>query len=157
MTAFYDNLESISVSQAYKATMSLPAEAAITPHTVKCPIEVCFNTHMQTQLAYFLRILKQASQQNRWIMFIGQEALIDKRLLKNAGVDINKVLVLTQKKGLSDAALMEKALACGNCSAVVALGDIANFSAQTLRHAAERSGSFAFVLNPNSKGQVNFH
>ncbi|GAL03732.1 cell division inhibitor SulA [Photobacterium aphoticum] len=157
MTAFYNNLESISVSQAYKASMAFSQEHAITPQAVNCPIEVCFNTEMQTQLAYFLRILKQASQQNRWIMFIGQDALIDKRLLKNAGVDINKVLVLTHKKGLSDQALMEKALASDNCSAVIALGHIGDFSSHAIRAAAERSNSYAFVLNPNSKGHVNFH
>ena len=108
MAAYFEHLNTVSASQVYKATFNTTAEDASSSHTVSCPIEVSFNDERQAQLAYFLRILKQASQQNRWIMFIGQNALIDKNLLKSAGINLNKVLVLTNKKGKTDQELMEK-------------------------------------------------
>lgn len=157
MTAYFDHLNSISASQAYKATFAAQTAAPASPHAVKCPIEVCFSDQMQTQLAYFLRILKQASLQNRWIMFIGQEALVDKNLLKSAGIDINKILVITNKKGLSDQQLMEKALRSGNCSAVIAVGDIENFANDTLREASDIGASYSFVINRHSKNNVTVH
>ncbi|WP_036824849.1 cell division inhibitor SulA, partial [Photobacterium sanctipauli] len=129
----------------------------LSPQYVECPIEVCFSDQSQTQLAYFLRILKQASQQNRWIMFIGQESVVDKNLLQTAGVDLNKVLVLTNKKGKSDQQLLEQALQAGNCSAVIATGDIEAFENPAIREAAQSGQSYAFVINRDTKANITVH
>ncbi|MGF1704188.1 cell division protein FtsZ [Photobacterium makurazakiensis] len=157
MTAYFDQQHSISASQAYKTTFAAQESGKITPLSVKCPIEVCFSDHMHTQLAYFLRILKQASQQNRWIMFIGQDALVDKSLLKSAGIDLNKVLVLTNKKGISDQQLVEKALRTGNCSAVISTGYVADFESASIRQAAQDGNSYAFIINRSAKANVTVH
>lgn len=157
MTALFDNLQSVSASQVYKSSFATLTSSPTLVQPVKCPIEVCFSDEKQTQLAYFLRILKQASQQSRWIMFIGDEAMLDKNLLQSAGVDLNKVLLLKNKKGLSDQALMEKALHTGNCSAVIAAGDVEDFECEDIRHAAEAGSSYAFVINRHSKSKVTIH
>ncbi|WEM43781.1 SulA-like leucine-rich domain-containing protein [Photobacterium sp. DA100] len=156
MAAYFEHQNTVSASQVYKATFAAQTEGT-SSHTVSCPIEVSFNDESQAQLAYFLRILKQASQQNRWIMFIGQNALIDKNLLKSAGIDLNKVLVLTNKKGKTDQELMEKALRCGNCSAVIATGDIQHFASYTMREASDSGASYAFVINRNDRSQITYH
>ncbi|PSW13421.1 cell division protein FtsZ [Photobacterium rosenbergii] len=157
MAAYFEHLNTVSASQVYKATFNTTAEDASSSHTVSCPIEVSFNDESQAQLAYFLRILKQASQQNRWIMFIGQNALIDKNLLKSAGINLNKVLVLTNKKGKTDQELMEKALRSGNCSAVIATGDIQHFASYAMREASDTGASYAFVINRDEKSQITYH
>lgn len=157
MTALFDNLQSVSVAQAYKSAFAAHTRSPSFSQSVKCPIEVCFSDEKQTQLAYFLRILKQASQQNRWIMFIGDEAMVDKRLLQGAGIDLNKVLLLKNKKGLSDQELMEKALNTGNCSAVIATGEIENFETEDIRQAADNGSSYAFVINRHTKNRLTFH
>lgn len=157
MTTYFDNSQSVTASQVYKSTCATAAHSPSSVQPVNCPIEVCFSDEAQAQLAYFLRLLKQASQQSRWIMFIGEEALIDKQLLKGAGIDINKVLLLKNKKGLSDEVLMEKALSCGNCSAVIATGHIESFQRHDIRQAAETGASYAFVINREFKNKVTLH
>lgn len=157
MTALFDNLQSVSASQAYKSAFAAHTSSPSFIQPVKCPIEVCFSDEKQTQLAYFLRILKQASQQSRWIMFIGDEAMIDKNLLQSAGIDLNKVLLLKNKKGLTEQKLMEKALSTGNCSAVIATGDVEHFETEEIRQAAENGSSYAFVINRHSKSRMTFH
>ncbi|MCW8331292.1 cell division protein FtsZ [Photobacterium sp. SDRW27] len=157
MTALFDNLQSVSASHAYKTTFAANASSPSFNQSVKCPIEVCFSDEKQTQLAYFLRILKQASQQSRWIMFIGDEAMIDKKLLQSAGIDLHKVLLLKNKKGLSDYSLMEKALSTGNCSAVIATGDIEQFETEEIRQAAYNGSSYAFVINRATKSKLTIH
>ncbi|MFC1502965.1 cell division inhibitor SulA [Pseudomonadota bacterium] len=156
MTALFNRLQSVTASQAYKSTFTTNSAM---PHSqsVKCPIEVCFSDKEQTQLAYFLRLLKQAGQQDRWIMFIGDDALIDKNLLISAGIALNKILVLNNKKSLTDQALMAKALITGNCSAVIATGDIEDFETESIREAAEQGQSLAFVINREASRNLTFH
>ncbi|WP_299015073.1 cell division inhibitor SulA [uncultured Photobacterium sp.] len=157
MAVLFDNLQSVSVSQAYKSTFSTHTASPSYSQPVKCPIEVNFSDEQQAQLAYFLRILKQANQQSRWIMFIGNDALIDKNLLQSAGIDLNKVLVLKNKKGLSAPRLMELALNSGNCSAVIASGDIECFTNKSIREAANNGASYAFVINREAKQNITLH
>ena len=153
MAAYFEHLNTVSASQVYKATFATHTDGSSTPHSVSCPIEVSFNDERQAQLAYFLRILKQASQQSRWIMFIGQNALIDKNLMKSAGIDLNKILVVTNKKGKTDQELMEKALRSGNCSAVIASGDIQHFASYAIREASDCGASYAFVINRDDRSE----
>ncbi|MCQ1061275.1 cell division inhibitor SulA [Photobacterium sp. DNB23_23_1] len=157
MAAYFEHQNTVSASQVYKATFAAQPEGSSSPHNVNCPIEVSFNDESQAQLAYFLRILKQASQQNRWIMFIGQNSLIDKNLMKSAGINLNKVLVLANKKSKTDQELMEKALRSGNCSAVIATGDIQHFASYAIREASDAGASYAFVINRDDKSQITYH
>jgi len=157
MTVLFDNLQSVSAAQVYKSAFATHTSSSSFNQPVKCPIEVCLSDEKQTQLAYFLRILKQASQQSRWIMFIGDEAMLDKNLLQSAEIDLNKVLLLRNKKGLTDQKLMEKALSTGNCSAVIATGNVENFESEEIRQAAENGSSYAFVINRRSKMKLTFH
>lgn len=156
MKPLMHNQESITASDAYKATLRSHTDHYQSPPRV-IPIEVSYSEQQQAQLAYFLRLLKQANQENRWIMFIGQDALLDKRLLINAGIDINKVLLLKNMKNKSKHLLMAKALEMGNCSAVIVSGEIEMFNTSIITMAAEQSKTLAFVLNQNVKAQLTFH
>ncbi|PSU26430.1 cell division protein FtsZ [Photobacterium phosphoreum] len=156
MKALIQTQEFITASDVYKATLSSHADISPSPPRI-VPIEVSYSEHQQAQLAYFLRLLKQANQENRWIMFIGQDALLDKRLLINAGIDINKVLLLKNMKNQSKHLLMLKALEMGNCSAVIVTGEIEAFNTPIITMAAEQSKTLAFILNQNVKAQLTFH
>ncbi|WP_297481697.1 SulA-like leucine-rich domain-containing protein [uncultured Photobacterium sp.] len=147
---------STTASDVYKATLDSHVDIYQSPTRI-VPIEVSYSEQQQAQLAYFLRLLKQANQENRWIMFIGQDALLDKRLLINAGIDINKVLLLKNMKNQSKHLLMVKALEMGNCSAVIVTGEIETFNTPLITTAAEQSKTLAFVLNQNVKAQLTFH
>lgn len=157
MATHFEHLHAVSASQAYKATFASHAHTPSSSIKVQCPIEVSFSDDTQTQLAYFLRLLKQASQQNRWVTFIGHEALVDKNLLQSAGIDLNKVLVVCNKKGHSVQELMIQALQSGNSSAVIVTGDILDFTSGAIRDAAILSESFAFVINRQAKQQMTIH
>ncbi|WP_232575535.1 cell division inhibitor SulA [Photobacterium carnosum] len=156
MKSLMHTQESITASDAYKATLSSHADIYQSPPRV-ISIEVSYSEQQQAQLAYFLRLLKQANQENRWIMFIGQDALLDKRLLINAGIDLNKVLLLKNIKNKSKHLLVVKALEMGNCSAVIVSGEIETFNTSIITMAAKQSKTLAFVLNQNVKAQLTFH
>ena len=156
MKSLMHTQESTTASDVYKATLTSHASTCQSPPRI-IPIEVSYSEQQQAQLAYFLRLLKQANQENRWIMFIGQDALLDKHLLINAGIDINKVLLLKNIKNQSKHLLMIKALEMGNCSAVIVSGEIETFNTPLIRMAAEQSKTLAFVLNQNVKVQLTFH
>ncbi|MHA6612928.1 cell division inhibitor SulA [Photobacterium damselae] len=155
MAALSTAIHSVTVSQAYKTTTA--NHSSLTTLAVNCPIAVSFCDEQQTQLAYLLRLLKQASAENRWIMFLGQEALLDKELMIQAGIDIKKILVLKNKRGMTDHDLMVKALRTGNCSAVIANGDISDFQTQSICDATVKGHSTAFVVRNTSKNTHTFH
>ncbi|CEO39045.1 cell division protein FtsZ [Photobacterium kishitanii] len=156
MKALMQAQEFITASEVYKATFGSCSNVFESP-SMAVPIEVSYSEQQQVQLAYFLRLLKQANEENRWIMFIGQDALLDKRLLINAGIDINKVLLLRNTKNQSKHLLMAKALEMGNCSAVIVAGEIESFNTPIISMAAEHGKTLAFVLNQNVKAQLTFH
>ncbi|MDO6708746.1 cell division inhibitor SulA [Photobacterium sp. 1_MG-2023] len=145
MTAQLDSFQSVTASQVYKSTFLSPA-SPLSSIQVQYPIEVSFCDQEQAQLAYLLRLLKQASAQNRWIMFIGHDALLDRNLLKSASVDLNKVILLNKKDGQQTQALMAKALQMGNCSAVIACGDVRDYCNRTIHEAAIHGNAMAFVI-----------
>lgn len=156
MKALMQTQEFITASDVYKATFGSHLNGIESPSRA-VPIEVSYSEQQQAQLAYFLRLLKQANEENRWIMFIGQDALLDKQLLINAGIDINKVLLLKNAKNQSKHLLMAKALEMGNCSAVIVTGEIEAFNTPIITTAAEQGKTLAFVLNQNIKAQLTFH
>ena len=122
MNELFETLPSVSAAQAYKSTFSAIQSPSIPLcSSVTCPIEVSFSDEHQTELAYFLRLLKQANNENRWIMFIGHDAVLDKKLLESAKIDLSKVLVLQKTKSKSLPKLME---CTKNCSAVISSGEI---------------------------------
>ena len=148
---------SITASQVYKSTFAADSTQQPLSATVGQPIEVSYSAEQQTQLAYFLRLLKKANSENRWIMFIGYDALIDKSLLKNAGIDINKVLLLKTPANQSKHNLMVKALEMGNCSAVIVAGEIEKFDTPLINSAATHGKAMAFVLNKNTTAHLTVH
>ncbi|UTM58767.1 SulA-like leucine-rich domain-containing protein [Photobacterium sp. CCB-ST2H9] len=154
MTAHLDSFQSVTASQVYKSTF-VSHSSTLSSNRVQYPIEVSFCDQEMAQLAYLLRLLKQASEQNRWIMFIGEDALLDRNLMKSAGIDVNKVLLLKKKIGQSTQALMAKALHMGNCSAVIASGNILEYCNQTIHDAAIHGDAMAFIINRNHQpGQL---
>ncbi|WP_305415981.1 SulA-like leucine-rich domain-containing protein [Photobacterium leiognathi] len=146
---------SITASQVYKPTFT--AHSTALSEAVGQTIEVSYSAEQQTQLAYFLRLLKKANNENRWIMFVGYDALIDKSLLKNAGIDINKVLSLKASEHQSKHNLLVKALEMGNCSAVIVAGDIEQFDTPLVNSAAKNGKAMAFVLNKNLTTHLTVH
>ncbi|PSW66503.1 SulA-like leucine-rich domain-containing protein [Photobacterium leiognathi] len=146
---------SITASQVYKSTFT--AHSTSLSEAVGQTIEVSYSAEQQTQLAYFLRLLKKANNENRWIMFVGYDALIDKSLLKNAGIDINKVLLLKASEHQSKHNLLVKALEMGNCSAVIVAGDIEQFDTPLVNSAAKNGKAMAFVLNKNLTTHLTVH
>lgn len=146
---------SITASQVYKSTFT--AHPTALSEAVGQTIEVSYSVEQQTQLAYFLRLLKKANNENRWIMFVGYDALIDKSLLKNAGIDINKVLLLKASEHQSKHNLLVKALEMGNCSAVIVAGDIEQFDTPLVNSAAKNGKAMAFVLNKNLTTHLTVH
>ncbi|OAN18019.1 cell division protein FtsZ [Photobacterium jeanii] len=159
MIELFETLPSVSAAQAYKSTFSAIQSSSIPLcSSVTCPIEVSFSDEHQTELAYFLRLLKQANNENRWIMFIGHDAVLDKKLLESAKIDLSKVLVLHKTKSKSLPKLMEMALQSGNCSAVISSGEISEYQTNAIREAAQAGKSLAFVISKEqAKSRITLH
>ncbi|KDM91290.1 cell division inhibitor SulA [Photobacterium galatheae] len=156
MTAHLDSFQSLTASQVYQSTF-LSHASSLSSSQVRYPIEVSFCDQEMIQLAYLLRLLRQASEQNRWIMFIGEDALLDRNLLKSAGIDINKVLLLKKKNGQSAQELMAKALHMGNCSAVITSGNIHEYCNPTIHDAAIHGNAMAFIINRKHQPASRLH
>ncbi|MCL1126810.1 cell division protein [Shewanella surugensis] len=80
------------------------------------------NTHSQgcEELLQVSQKLAQLSQEGRWIVLISPPNIAYKRLLNNAGVRMDRILLVHAKDEVESLWAMEKALTNGTSSAVIA-------------------------------------
>ncbi|MFT6915958.1 MAG: cell division inhibitor SulA [Motiliproteus sp.] len=94
-------------------------------------------------------LLAQLSRDDRWFAWIAPPLKLPKRWLLEAGIDINKIMMLQPRGSHDTLALARKALATGTCHAVISWpGQISQEQLQQLEQAAQTGSSHAIVIQP---------
>lgn len=108
---------------------------------------------MQDQDEYnfqlLMPLLAQLSRDDRWFAWIAPPLKLPKHWLLEAGIDINKIMMLQPRGGHDTLALARKALATGTCHAVISWpGQISQEQLSQLEDAARLGRSHAIVIQP---------
>ena len=111
------------------------------------PINIHGNSISHPSVQQCLLQLQQASDQSRWILFIGQQSVINKQHLIEYGIDLNKVLFLKETKHHTHSELIEKALKFGNFSSIITHGQSALLLSFASRQAMIQHQTRVFFLN----------
>ena len=94
-------------------------------------------------------LLAQLSRDDRWFAWIAPPLKLPKHWLLEAGIDINKIMMLKPRGSHDTLALARKALATGTCHAVISWpGQISEEQLLQLQVAARQGGSHAIVIQP---------
>tara|TARA_R110001583_G_scaffold24026_2_gene88060 strand:+ start:5422 stop:5868 length:447 start_codon:yes stop_codon:yes gene_type:complete len=94
-------------------------------------------------------LLAQLSRDDRWFAWIAPPLKLPKHWLLEAGIDINKIMMLQPRGGHDTLALARKALATGTCHAVISWpGQISPEQLKLLEDAAQSGKSHAIVIQP---------
>lgn len=94
-------------------------------------------------------LLAQLSRDDRWFAWIAPPLKLPKHWLLEAGIDINKIMMLQPRGDHDTLALARKALATGTCHAVISWpGQISAEQLQQLQQAAQTGSSHAIVIQP---------
>nr|WP_086937991.1 SulA-like leucine-rich domain-containing protein [Thaumasiovibrio occultus] len=90
------------------------------------PQTLCFDIYQNgtNGLPMLLRTLKTLSEQNKWIIFVGKDALINRNVLMAAGINLNKVRMLKQCYDVETT--VEAIIDSGNYSAIVSAKPLPN-------------------------------
>ncbi|MCP4598207.1 SulA-like leucine-rich domain-containing protein [Neptuniibacter sp.] len=92
-------------------------------------------------------LLAQLSQDNRWFVWIAPPVLLPKQLLMEAGVDLNKVILLNPNSKHSTFALAKQALSTGTSHAVISWpGYLSDDELNDLESAAKQGQSHGIVI-----------
>ncbi len=94
-------------------------------------------------------LLAQLSRDDRWFAWIAPPLKLPKQWLLEAGIDINKIMMLQPKTEQDTLDLAQKALATGTCHAVISWpGQISKAQLNILEQAAQNGQSHAIVIQP---------
>lgn len=94
-------------------------------------------------------LLAQLSRDDRWFAWIAPPLKLPKQWLLEAGIDINKIMMLQPKTELDTLELAQKALRTGTCHAVISWpGQVSKEQLGQLELAAKSGHSHAIVIQP---------
>ncbi|WP_051560413.1 cell division inhibitor SulA [Marinobacterium jannaschii] len=81
--------------------------------------EIIVTDDEANHFAMLMPLLAQLSQDNRWLVWVDPPVSLPKSLLLEAGIDLNKVILLKTDDKHSTYDLARKALKVGTCHAVI--------------------------------------
>lgn len=111
--------------------------------------EIILQDEDEYNFQLLMPLLAQLSQDNRWFAWIAPPKKMPKKWLMEAGIDINKIMVLQPSEDNSALDLAEKALATGTCHAVISWpGALGNDEFSQLQKAAKKGLSHAILVRP---------
>ncbi|MEH6471838.1 MAG: SulA-like leucine-rich domain-containing protein [Halopseudomonas sp.] len=94
-------------------------------------------------------LLAQLSRDDRWFAWIAPPLKLPKQWLLEAGIDINKIMMLQPKGNNDTLELARKALTTGTCHAVISWpGQITAEQFKELERAAQSGRSHAILIQP---------
>ncbi len=94
-------------------------------------------------------LLAQLSRDDRWFAWIAPPLKLPKHWLLEAGIDINKIMMLQPRGSHDTLALARKALATGTCHAVISWPrQISQEQLAQLEDAARHGRSHAILIQP---------
>jgi cell division inhibitor SulA len=94
-------------------------------------------------------LLAQLSQDDRWFAWIAPPLKLPKQWLLEAGIDINKIMMLQPSENNDTLELARKALNTGTCHAVISWpGQLDTEELEQLEQAARHGRSHAILIQP---------
>ena len=132
------------------ATPRTHAAIAVKPkqnHSGGHVTEIVSHSLALEELDLLLPVLAKLSHTNRWLTWIDPPKTLPKALLLEAGIDLNKVMILRSDEHFSTERLANMALKIGNCNVVINWdGELSNQSYDALVNAAQRGRSDAVLI-----------
>lgn len=111
--------------------------------------EIILQDEDEYNFQLLMPLLAQLSQDNRWFAWIAPPKKMPKKWLLEAGIDINKIMVLQPSEDNSALDLAEKALSTGTCHAVISWpGVLHDNDFSQLQKAAKKGLSHAILVRP---------
>ncbi|MEH6444164.1 MAG: SulA-like leucine-rich domain-containing protein [Oceanospirillaceae bacterium] len=109
--------------------------------------EIITSDEQSSNLAMLLPLLATLSKDDRWFAWVSPPKNLPKTLLKEAGVALNKVMLLYPDEQNSALNLARKALSAGTCHAVISwTGNLSEHELANLQHSANLGASHAIVI-----------
>lgn len=95
----------------------------------------------------FMPLLAQLSQDERWFAWISPPANLPKQLLKEAGIDLKKVILLYPDEEISERQMARKVLEAGTCHAVINWhGSLSEHEVKQLELSSQKGGSQCILI-----------
>lgn len=111
--------------------------------------EIILQDEDEYNFQLLMPLLAQLSQDNRWFAWIAPPKKMPKQWLIEAGIDINKIIVLQPNGNNNALKLAQKALSTGTCHAVISWpGVLENEEFSQLQEAAKQGLSHAILVRP---------
>lgn len=112
--------------------------------------EVILSADSALQPIYLLPMLAHLASNDRWLMWVSEENMINRRWVSSLGLNASRILYL-QPDESDFASICCKALAAGTGHMIIEWsGDLDNQTLKRLESAAEKGGSHALLIRRRS-------
>lgn len=109
--------------------------------------EIITSDEEASSLTMLLPLLATLSKDDRWFAWVSPPKNLPKSLLKDAGIALDKILLLNPDDQNSALKLAKKALSAGTCHAVISwAGDLSEHELANLEQSASAGESHAIVI-----------
>ncbi|WP_231867936.1 cell division inhibitor SulA [Neptuniibacter marinus] len=126
---------------------SLPVTPSTKSELAGSVTEIVVQNNNFSNIPMLMPLLAQLSQDDRWFVWIAPPVLLPKQLLADAGIDLNKVILLNPDNKHSTFALAKQALSTGTSHSVISWpGYLSEKELNELENAAKQGQSHGIVI-----------
>ena len=126
-----------------------PADQPQSPAMAGKITEIILQDEDEYNFQLLMPLLAQLSKDDRWFAWIAPPKKMPKSWLLQAGIDINKIMVLQPDQEHNELDLATKALKTGTCHAVISWpGRLNDEEFSQLQSAAKQGQSHAILVRP---------
>ena len=126
-----------------------PAYQPQTPAMAGKITEIILQDEDEYNFQLLMPLLAQLSKDDRWFAWIAPPRKMPKTWLLEAGIDINKIMVLQPDQDHNELDLATRALKTGTCHAVISWpGQLDGTDLEQLQSAAKQGKSHAILIRP---------
>ena len=109
--------------------------------------EIVTSSSELNDIPLLMPLLAQLSHEDRWFAWISPPVNLPRSLLQNAGIDLNKVILLYPDAQHSVLQLAKKALSAGTCHAVISWAEeISEHEIKNLEQSARQGRSNGILI-----------
>ncbi|WP_415901501.1 cell division inhibitor SulA [Neptuniibacter sp. QD29_5] len=146
MMAFHAN-QTAAIMQSTSANEKIFAKQRPTNQLAGTMTEIVVHDENFSNIPMLMPLLAQLSQDDRWFVWIAPPVLLPKNLLIEAGIDLNKVILLNPDNKHSTFELAKQALSTGTSHAVISWpGYLNDEEFNDLENAAKKGQSHGIII-----------
>ena len=114
--------------------------------------EIITSDEQTANLTMLLPLLATLSKDDRWFAWVSPPKNLPKALLAEAGIALDKIMLLYPDEHISALTLAKKALSAGTCHAVISWsGELSEHELANLEHSAKLGASHGIVIRRRTK------